>query len=110
MSTKDLITRWKSTAQNDRASERIFNICKHGGVLTMDQTPFGRLESDLIDFRGYPAHRILVKDVTLKEIDLSYTDFSNCWLEANRFENCLFVKTDFSGASDHENTFRNCVL
>jgi fluoroquinolone resistance protein len=110
MSTKDLIARWKSTLENDRASERIFNICKYGGVLSMDQTPFGRLEGDLIDFRGYPAHRILVKDVTLKDIDFSYADFSSSWMETNRFENCLFVKTDFTDAPDHGNAFDHCTF
>ncbi|MEP6848845.1 MAG: pentapeptide repeat-containing protein [Acidobacteriota bacterium] len=110
MATKDLVARWKSTPENDRASERIFNTCKYGGVLSIDQSPFGRVESDLIDFRGYPAHRILVKDVILKDLDLSYVDFSNCWLETNRFENCLFEKTDFSNASDHGNIFEYCVF
>src|SRR5688572_4012787 len=100
MSTRDLVSRWKSTAENDRASERIFNICKYGGVLSMDQSPFGRVDNDLIDFRGYPAHKILIKDVTLKDIDLSYADFSNSWMEANRFENCLFHGTDFTDSSD----------
>lgn len=110
MSIKDLAARWKSTAENDRASEKIFNICKYGGVLSIDQSPFGRLDSDLIDFRGYPAHRILVKDVVLKDLDLSYADFSNCWLEANRFENCFFEKTNFTDSSDHGDTFDHCVF
>src|SRR5687768_2828161 len=108
MSTKDLTARWRSTAENDSASERIFNICKYGGVLSMDHTPFGRLEGDLIDFRGYSAHRILVKNVTLKDADLSLADFSSTWLETNRFEDCLFVRTGFTDASDHGNTFDNC--
>jgi len=108
MPTKELIARWNSTAENDRASERIFNICKYGGVLSMDHSPFGRLEGDLIDFRGYPAHRILVKDVVLKDIDLSYADFSSSWMETNRFENCLFIKTDFTDVPDHGNTFDQC--
>src|SRR5438552_2879299 len=108
MSTKDLAARWRISAENDSASERIFNICKYGGVLSMDQSPFGRLQGDLIDFRGYSAHRILVKDVTLKDIDLSYADFSSSWLETNSFENCLFVKTDFTDASDHGNTYDHC--
>jgi len=110
MSTKELVARWRSTAENDSASERIFNICKYGGVLSIDQSPFGRLDSDLIDFRGYPAHRILVKDVTLKDIDLSYADFSYSWMETNRFDNCFFEKTDFSNTSDHGNIFRRCVF
>jgi fluoroquinolone resistance protein len=74
----------------------------------MDQSPFGRSEGDLIDFRGYPAHKILVKDVTIKDIDLSYADFSSSWLEANRFENCLFVRTNFTDASDHGDIFDHC--
>lgn len=76
----------------------------------MDHTPFGRLDNDLIDFRGYPAHRILVKDVVLKDIDLSHADFSNAWLESSRFENCLFEKTDFTDSSDHGDTFDHCVF
>ncbi len=108
MSINDLKARWQSTVANDAASERIFNICKYGGVLSMDQSPFGRLDSELIDFRGYPAHRIVVKDVTVKDIDLSYADFSNSWIEANRFENCFFEKTDFTDSSDHGNVFDHC--
>lgn len=110
MSTKDLVARWQNTAENDRASERIFNICKYGGVLSMEQTPFGRLDSDLIDFRGYPAHSIVLNSVTVKDVDLSYADFSNSWMEANRFENCFFDKTDFTDSSDHANTFDQCVF
>jgi len=110
MSAKDLITRWRISAENDSANERIFNICKNGGVLSMDHSPFGRLEGNLMDFRGYSARRILVKDVTLKDIDLSHADFSSSWMETNRFENCLFEKTDFTDASDHGNTFDHCVF
>lgn len=110
MSVKELKSRWKASAENDRASERIFSIFKHGGVLSVDQTPFGRAENDLIDFRGYDANQILVRDVVLKDIDLSYSNFSNSWMEASRFENCLFEKTDFSGASDHGNIFEHCVF
>lgn len=79
-------------------------------MLSIDQSPFGRLDSDLIDFRGYPAHRILIKDVTLKDIDLSYADFSSSWIEANRFENCLFENTDFTDSSDHGNKFEECIF
>jgi len=110
MSVKQLITRWKASAENDRASERIFNVFKHGGALNIDHTPFGRTEKDLIDFRGYDANKILVKDVFLRDIDLSRANFSNSWLETNRFEHCLFEKTDFSGASDHGNIFLTLCL
>jgi uncharacterized protein YjbI with pentapeptide repeats len=110
MSIKELAARWRNSAENDLAGETIFNIFKHGGVLSMDQSPFGRLDSDLIDFRGYFAHRILIKNATLKDIDLSYADFSSSWMEANRFENCLFVKTDFSDVADHGNAFEHCVF
>ena len=110
MAKKEIITRWKSTAENDRASERIFNICNHGGVLSVDQSPFGRMDNGLVDFRGYRASGIMVKDVVAKDCDFSCADFSNCWLEANRFENCRFEHTDFTNSSDHGNTFEGCVF
>jgi|CXWL01.1.fsa_nt_gi uncharacterized protein YjbI with pentapeptide repeats len=110
MSYKKLATRWRISVENDLAGEKIFNVFKHGGVLSMDHSPFGRLGSDLIDFKGYNAIQILVKDVVLKDIDLSYADFSSSWMQANRFENCLFEKTDFSDIADHGNTFSHCVF
>lgn len=108
MSIKELMARWKRTPEYDAASGRIFDVCRDGGVLSADYTPFGRIENDLLDFRGYPAHKILVKNVVLREIDLSYADFSNSWMETNRFENCLFIRTDFSELAEHGNVFDNC--
>lgn len=110
MSTKNLITRWKSSAENNRAGERIFNIFKHGGVLNIDHTPFGRRDGDFLDFRGYSAQQILVKDVIIRDADLSFADFSSSWMETNHFENCLFEKTDFSDVADHGNIFSHCVF
>ncbi len=110
MSIKDLSTRWRTSAENDLANERIFNICKYGGVLSVDQSPFGRQKDDLIDFRGYSAQRILVKEVQLKDIDLSYADFSSSRMENNFFENCRFERSDFTSATEHGNRFSNCIF
>lgn len=110
MSIKDFSTRWRTSAENDSASERIFNICKYGGVLSIDQSPFGRQKDDLIDFRGYSARRILVKEVQSKDLDLSYSDFSSARMENNSFENCLFEKSDFTSATDHGNRFDDCIF
>lgn len=76
----------------------------------MDHSPFGRTATDMIDFRGYAAHRSLVKGVFANGLDLSFVDFSGSWLEGNRLEDCLFVGTDFEDVSDHGNMFVNCVF
>jgi uncharacterized protein YjbI with pentapeptide repeats len=110
MPLKELATRWRGSAENYSAGERIFNVFKHGGVLTIDHSPFGRQEGELIDLRGYDASRVLVKNVTVRDVDLSYSNFSSAWLEGNRFENCVFIGGDFSDTSDHGSMFDRCVF
>ncbi len=104
----ELTSRWNSSPEHDSVSEQISNVFSHGGSLNLDHSPFGRIENDLLDFRGYSARQMRIRDVIIRDANFSLADFSASWMEAGRFENCLFEGTDFSDIADHGNTFYRC--
>lgn len=104
MSAKHLKSRWLS---NSTALNKISQIITKGGELKKELSPFGLLSNGYIDFRGIDLSKRRFAKMKIQNVDLSYSNFQDTWIEKSVFSNVLLEKTDFSGITDKDNVFNN---
>jgi uncharacterized protein YjbI with pentapeptide repeats len=108
--SKNLVTRWEENSIARIASQKIFQLTQKGGRLFQEYSPFGLLETNMIDCRGFVTHGKPVKNSEFENVDFSYSNFKSTWIEKSIFKKCTFEAVDFSEIADHGNQFKDCTF
>ncbi|MRG44328.1 hypothetical protein GFS24_04345 [Chitinophaga sp. SYP-B3965] len=105
----DLTKRWEIEPGAKSAGEKIMRLFRKGGKLLPEISPFELIEGKT-DLRGINTGGKEIKKCVFENADLSFSTFSDSWIEKTKFNNCHFFKVDFSDFSDHGNLFEGCVF
>lgn len=107
MRIKNLKNRWRA---NSDALNNILNTAENGGYIGKRHSPFEALTNDKNDLRGIDLSQKLIKNLSVENSDLSFSNFRSSRIENSVFKQIVFEKTDFSEISDVGNLFDNCLF
>ena len=97
-----LTKRWTSTE-----IEGVLSTLRAGRA----SQPFGLTDENRLDLRGIPMPGCTkLYALRLRDYDFSGAKLDSGWIENCVFENALFEAVDLSGLADHGNRFQQCVF
>lgn len=105
---KTLESRW-GVEEGKRFIDALVYEARSGNGYRIEESPFGRTESGLWDFRGLQVPReTQLRRVSFCPGDYSGSAWSRVWIERSTFEGSVFDDARFLSATDHGNSVSNC--
>jgi fluoroquinolone resistance protein len=80
----------------------------HENFVHWAQSPFGRTEIGLNDYRGVPLRNRALANVEIRDSDFSAADLSHLRIENCTFLNCSFSTADLTGLVTTSSRFEHC--